>query len=122
VAYASLGPRTAVAVPDATGNNPGNWTIAFTEAVIAVHVPVFEIYHVGLRDAPAGASAQLYLGAFFWGFTAPGAGGGAEWDPNQPLLMQPGQELYMYWDAPASGKPPSASIWMRYDITMWSRA
>jgi hypothetical protein len=42
------------------------------------------------------------------------------WDPQQPLIMTPGQTLYFYYsDAVTDNTPPVATIWLRYDATLY---
>lgn len=118
MAYAPLGPRGPfLAAADTTGSNAGNWTTAVTSDLLGIHVPVFECYHMVVDQVPAGASARITIGVKPWGFTSPDAG--SEWDPNQPMLLTPGQDIYFYWSAAASGTPPRVTLWFRYDAAMW---
>lgn len=120
MAYAGLGPRgPLLAVPDSTGHNSGNWTTAFTSAVLGINVAWFECFHMVVDQVPAGAYARIEIGAKPWGFTNPQAG--SEWDPSQPMLLQPTQDIYFYWSAPATGVPPRVTMWFRYDATMWGK-
>ena len=113
MAYVSQGSRYAAAAADATGNNTGNWTTVFSAADLAVRVPQFEIHHAVVEDVPAGATAVVAIGIRHYSFTAPQ--GGSEWDPVQPPLIRPGDDVYLYWSAPATGTPPKTTIWLRYD-------
>jgi hypothetical protein len=111
--YISLGPRRTVAAADMTGLNPGNWTNAFSPAVLGFFVNQYECYHIVCTQVPADAMGQLFLGAYQWGFTFPVTG--TEWDPAQPMLLNPGVELDVFWNFPASGTPPLVTAWFRYD-------
>jgi hypothetical protein len=120
--YVGLGNRSLTAAADTSGFNPGNWTNAFTADVLAVQVPQFEIYHGVVSNAPAGASAIIQVGVRQVSFTAPGLGGGSEWDPSQPPILLPGQDLYFLWDTAASGTPPVVTLWLRYDLDVITAA
>lgn len=120
--YVGLGNRQNTATPDATGLNTGNWTNALTSDVLGVNVPQFEIYHAVVTNAPAGGSASVLIGIRPFSFTAPGIGGGSEWDPDQPAIMLPGQDLYLLWSAAASGTPPVVTVWLRYDLDIVTAA
>lgn len=105
------------AAADETGLNTGNWTTAFTVADLP-SVAQFEIYHAVVTSVPAGASAVILIGGREISFTAPGVGGGSEWDPNQAPIVLDGQEIDFLWTAAASGTPPVTTIWLRYDTTL----
>lgn len=113
--YIGLGSRMVAATADQTGNNPGNWTNAFSAAVLGVHVAQYEIYRGVAEHAPPGAVAIVKAGARTMSFTAPGFGAGSEWDPTQPPILVPGQDVYFYWNAAAAGTPPVVTLWLRYD-------
>lgn len=115
--YQTLGSRQVTATADETGLNTGNWTCAFTTALLPT-VAVYEIYHAVVTAAPAGSSAVINIDARPISFTAPGLGGGSEWDPNQAPIVTQGQEVYFFWSAPASGVPPVVTIWLRYDTNL----
>jgi len=115
--YVSLGSRGPyIAAADTTSLNTGNWTTAITADLLAVSVPQAEIYHAIVTAVPAGASATILIGTKQFSFTAPGLGAGSEWDPSQPALILPGQDVYFLWSAAASGTPPVVTLWLRYDL------
>lgn len=121
--YIGLGSRQNLATPDATGMNQGNWTNALTADVLGLKVPQAEVYHAVVTGVPAGASATITIGTQQFSFTAPGLGGGSEWDPSQPAIVLFGQEMYFLWDAPASGTPvPLVTVWLRYDLEILTAA
>jgi hypothetical protein len=113
MSYIGLGSRPSTAVADQTGLNPGNYTNAFTPALVNVNVPNFEIYHMVVNGVPGGAQATIYLNNRFYGFCFPNVG--AEWNPAQPIYMNPSDELDFCWNIVASGPAPMATIYLRYD-------
>ena len=113
MSYIELGVRKATGAADATGNNKGNWTVVFTPTDLATNIAYFEIYHAVISGAP-GSTMTWFVDNKQWETTA--AGDINSWDPNQPLLMIPGQNLYFYWSDPVTDNtPPTVTIWMRYD-------
>ena len=118
MAYQPLAPRTTTATLDQSGRNAGNWTNSFTGDVINQRVPIFECYHIAVQNAPGAASATIYINQWFYSFTAPGSGGGTEWDPAQPMLLQTGYDVYVFWNAAASGTAPVVTMWFRFDNEM----
>lgn len=119
--YNTLGSRQITAAADQTGLNAGNWTNAFTSADLP-STSVYEIYHAVVTGAPAGATAVVNIDARPFSFTAPGFGGGSEWDPQQPPIITAGQEIYFLWSAAAAGTPPVVTIWLRYDTALPANA
>lgn len=119
--YVGLGARLLEAKADNTGQNPGNYTTVFTSAVLAVNVAWFEVYAAVAEYVPPGATARIYVGVYARSYAQFGPGG--EWDPTQPVLLQPGQELYFYWSTATSlpGRPPKVTLWLRYDSNQWGR-
>lgn len=111
--YITLGSRSLTSAADTTGRNPGNYTAYFTSQVLGLNVPQYELYHAVVTSVPTGATATVYLNSDEWSFTAPGFGG-SEWDPQQPLLMRPGDELFFFWST-GTGTKPLVSCWFRYD-------
>ena len=121
--YVNLGSRPPnTAAPDTTGLNTGNWTNALTSDILGINVPQAELYKAVVTSAPAGASASIMIGTRLVSFTAPGLGGGSEYDPSQPPLLLPGQDLYFLWTAAASGTPPVVTVWLRYDLDVVTAA
>jgi hypothetical protein len=111
IGLGSRGPNTAAT--DTTGLNTGNYTNSFTPAALATNVPYFEIYHMIVSNVPIGANAQIVVNNKSWGFTNPLIG--SEWDPSQPLLMNPTDEIDFLWSIAASGQAPLVTVWLRYD-------
>lgn len=116
MAYYTLGPRPVVATADTTGSNDGNYTAVFDGALISSTVPVFEMYHLYLT-APvlvgAPTIATVKLNTSFWDVTLLGQAN--SWDPSQPMLMQPGDTLYIMFNVPfPNAAAPFVTAWFRY--------
>ena len=116
MAYIGLGSRMLAAVLDPTGSNEGKWTTAFTADVLNIGVPWAEVYRAVVEEVPPATTAIVAVGKRHCSFTAPLAA--AEWDPTQPQLISPGQDLFFFWSAAAAGQPPVTTIWLRYDTAV----
>ena|SRR5690242_11571026 len=113
MAYEELGTRKGVGEKDTTGNNKGNWTVTFDPSDLTTNVAYFEIYHIVISGA-ANSTMTWFVDNKQWEVTV--AGDVNSWDPNQPLLMVPGQSLYFYWSDPVTDNtPPTVTLWLRYD-------
>lgn len=114
MAMVTLGPRGPITgVADSTGFNKGNWTIAFTPAILQVNVPQFEVYKMVVAGA-ANTTFNVFVEAKQWDVGIYGQQN--SWDPMQPLIMRPGETLYfMYSDPVTDGTPPTCTVWVRYD-------
>lgn len=109
-------PVRVPAAADQTGNNKGNLTNAFTQNVLGTMPPVFEWYRaIAATDTPGQtftpAPCSIYVDRNPVSFTFPN--GGSEWDPQQPIPMRSGQELYFYWQL-AAGVTPVPVLWCRF--------
>jgi hypothetical protein len=114
VSYVGLGSRVVTATADTTGLNAGNYTCSFTPAVINVNVPYAEIYHMVVTGAIATPQATIYLNNKFYGFCYPNVG--SEWNPAQPILLNPSDELDFCWNQVAgTANPPVVTVYLRYD-------
>jgi len=116
VAYVPLGYRPVKAAPDTTGLNPGNYTATFDARVLGITQNYFEMYHLYLT-APvlAGGSTQVdvALNGGYWDTTLIGQRN--SWDPAQPLLVTPGDTIYVYFNVPTSNTTvPTVTAWFRY--------
>lgn len=112
--YVPLGPRGPVeGALDATGFNPGNWTVVFDPATINCNVPYFEVCHIVVNGA-AGASFDVFVDLAKWDTNQNGFAN--SWDPTVPISLRPGQFLYFYYsDNTVDNNPPTITIWLRYD-------
>ena len=114
MAYVGLGARTARGAADTTGSNAGNWTVQFTPQVINVNVPHFELYKLVVTGAANTATFNVYVNTYQWD-TAVYATNNS-WDPQQPLLITPGDTVYFYYSSASSdGHQPVIYAWFRYD-------
>ena len=114
MSYIGLGSRgPVISAADTTGLNTGNYTTAFTPAVLACNVAFYEIYHMVVTNVPVGANAQIIVNNKPYGFTYPLFG--SEWNPAQPLLMNPTDEIDFLWSIAASGQAPQITVYLRYD-------
>lgn len=115
--YIPLGYRPVNAAADTTGQNAGNWTAVFESTVMRIQQPVFECYHLYVKSpALVGQSttADMLLNGGFWETTLIGQRN--SWDPNQPLLMTPGDTMYVFFNVPTSTTPaPIVYAWFRYE-------
>ena len=66
-----------------------------------------------VTSVPIGAQALIQIGTRPYSFTQPFSG--SEWDPEQPMLLNPGQDVYFLWNVAASGVPPIVTMYFRYD-------
>lgn len=109
--YADLGPRAGTGFADP--NNPtgaGNWTVSFPASVLTVQVPLFEVYHIAVNGP--GGYILVYRNEDFWDTT--NYGGQNSWDPQQPLLVRPGDGLTFYWSI-GTGTAPVMTLWLRHN-------
>lgn len=113
MAYIGLGSVPVVAsLIDPTGRNTGKWTAVMDSGKMAIKHPYFQMYHLTLKDGPNGSTCQIWLNNNFYDITPNGYLN--SWDPNQPLEMQPGDNLYFYWSK-ATGTAPTVTAYFRYD-------
>lgn len=114
MSYIGLGSRgPVISALDTTGFNRGNYTTALTPAVFNINVATFEIYHMVVTNVPIGTSAQIMINLKPWGFVNPLQG--SEWNPPQPMLLNPADELDFLWSSVASGQAPQVTVWLRFD-------
>jgi hypothetical protein len=66
-----------------------------------------------VTSVPAGGQAQIYVNTQLYSFTYPN--GGSEWDPAQPLLLRPGDEIDFQWNIAIGGTAPVVTAWFRFD-------
>ena len=118
--YVPLGPRPANAVADTTGQNVGNWTVSLSSSVIQASVPYFELYHLFIKSptlAAAQTSAQVMINNNFWDATLVAQLN--SWDPSQPALLTPGDDVDILFNVPINMEPPPFVCgWFRYDPTI----
>lgn len=115
--YITLGSRgPVIGAADTTGLNTGNWTIAFTTDILSVNVSQYEVYKMVVEGAPA-TTFDVFVENKKWDTAIYGTKN--SWDPQQPLIMRPGESIFFTYSDPVSdGNPPNAIIWLRYDPTI----
>lgn len=112
--YVGLNARTAKGAGDTTGVNPGNWTVQFSPQVINVNVPHFELYKLVVKGAAGTATFDVYVNTNQWDTAVYAVHN--SWDPQQPLLLTPGDTVYFYYSTASSdGNQPVITAWFRYD-------
>lgn len=112
MSYIGLGSRVLTAATDTSGLNAGNYSSQFAAAAMSVNVPYFEVYSMSVTGLGSVATITVYVNGKVRSTAK--LLGNAEWDPNQPILLTPADELLLAWDF-GTGTPPSATIWLRYD-------
>jgi hypothetical protein len=112
--FIGLGSRRVVSALDQTGLNQGNYTAAFTPAVLIINVPYYELYKMIVENVPLGFSATCVIDNKHFSFTLPNQG--SEWDPSQPMPMIPTNELDLLWNIPVpNASIPVVTAWFRFD-------
>lgn len=121
MSYIGLGTRgPVVGVPDTTGLNVGNWTVTLNEAVFNTSMPFFECYRITLTGAP-NSHFTMNIDQKQWEVSQPGSNN--SWEGLEPMLLIPGNIVYFLFDDPVSdGKPPSVTVWLRYDLSIPANA
>jgi hypothetical protein len=115
VSYTLYGARYMTGVADQTGRNTGNWTISFTPDILNVNQNPFEVYKMVVTGAP-GSTFTVWVDLYQWDNVQIGSKN--SWDPQQPLLMNPGQTLYFFYSDPVTdGIPPMATVWLRGQVS-----
>lgn len=120
MSYIGLGRKKAKAAADITGLNEGNWTNTFDHSVLGANPAYFECHHISAINVPPASTLHVMVGADVWSSAV--LYGDAEWDPSQPLLLTPDDDVYLFWSQPATGKPPVAWMWLRYDPAIQPRS
>ena len=112
-----LGQFTVTATADTTGQNTGNWTNAFTTALLP-DVNTYEIYRMTVKNVTALGSAQIILRNQQFSTVQADLSGRNEWDPSQPQPLNAGDEIYYFWNYAASGVAPVVTLWLRFDADL----
>ena len=117
--YQTLGSRSGKGAADTTGTNTGNWTVAFTPALLNITVTEFEVYKIVVTGAAQTATFNVFVDTQQWDTAIYGTNN--SWDPMQPLIMRYGQTLYFYYSSASSdGHTPKVTIWLRHDLALSS--
>lgn len=117
MSYIGIGSRLVHAVPDTTGRNPGNLTAQLAVADIASHISNFELYHLAITDIPSNTILKVALGLQL--YTVAQLDQIGDWDPAQPMLLTPGQEVFFFFNIPSTSiVVPTVTAWLRYDTAI----
>jgi hypothetical protein len=117
--YTGLPQVILTATADSTGKNTGNWTNAFTSATPSwPFIPQWEIYHMTVTSGPVLGAATIFLRGSLYSSVTIGTSGSNEWDPEQPAIVNSGDELDFFWNVAASGTAPIVTVWGRYDAAL----
>jgi hypothetical protein len=117
--YRDLGPtQLLTAVLDTTAANPvlaGGFMITADQSKLNFRAALTEVYQIAI-DGPVGSSFALYRNTRLWNWVQQGWRN--TYDPANPLVVRPGDNLFFYWNTAAGTPVPQATIWMRYDINL----
>lgn len=114
MSYLGLGSRVMQGALDTSGQNAGNWTIAFGPSTLNINVPSFECYHLVSIGAALNATFNVYVNNNLWDVSVYARQ--SSWDPSQPMVLQPGDTLSFYFSTVATdGFMPTITAWFRYD-------
>jgi len=111
--YTQLGSRTVTGSADTTGNNTGNWTVAFTPDILASSLTDFEIYKIVVHAA-VGSSFQIMIETRLWDVCNYGQLN--VWEPNgdNGMPVRAAETVFFYFlDPTTDNVPPVVTIWMR---------
>jgi hypothetical protein len=120
MALQTLGSRQVTATLDQTGLNTGNWTVQLTDQILNSNVDPYEIYHFFVSTVtqlqwsatPAVGQFQVWVNNVPWDNQPYSANN--SWDPSQPLLLHPGDEVDFFFSF-GTGNPPIVTAWLRYN-------
>lgn len=108
------GPYTGVL--DTSGFNPGNWTIAFSPAILNVQIPEYFIYKIQCSGA-LGSTFNIFVENVEWDVNIFGTQNSWHDDAGDGLVVRSGENVYLcYSDAVGDNTPPVATIFLRYDL------
>lgn len=114
MSYVPLGSKLRTAAAgDVNSVSPGNWINTFDVAILGAKVAVYECYHIAVTAAPTGKTVTVYIGSRIWDSVP--LSGNSGWDPAQPMLLTPTDEVFFAWNQAASGTAPVVTMWLRYD-------
>lgn len=108
------GPYTGVL--DTSGFNTGNWTIAFSPAILNVNIPEYFIYKIQCQGA-LGATFNIFVENVEWDVNIFGTQNSWHDDSGDNLVVRNGENVYLcYSDAISDNTPPVATLFLRYDL------
>ncbi len=117
--YLRLPPVMLKATADTSGRNAGNWSAIFSQSLYRINVPLFELSHASITNASAGAFVELLVGTDVYGGTAINSQQGIiEYDPTNPPIIVPGQDIsFLFGNSPTGTVPaPTVTAFFRFDL------
>lgn len=117
--YLYLGRRGPITgTPDTTGQNIGNWTIAFTPPILNFTLAQVMIYKLQVSGAQ-GSSFDIWVDNDQWDVNIYGTQNSWHDDAGDELLIRQGQTLFLMYNNPnTDGQPPMATCFLRYDASL----
>lgn len=117
--YGYLGRRgPIVGAADQTGQNPGNWTIAFAPNILNFTLPEILVYKIQVAGAK-GSSFDVWIDNDQWDVNVYGSQNSWNDDAGDGLVVRTGQTLFlMYSDPVTDNNPPMATCFLRYDKSL----
>ena len=121
MSYTYLGKRGPITgVADTTGFNSGNWTIAFTPAILNVNVPEYFIYKIQVAGQ-LGATFNINIENVEWDVNIFGTQNSWHDEKDDSLVVRKGENVYILYSNPVGDNtPPVATIFLRYDSDKWA--
>lgn len=102
-------------MPDATGNNTGNWTAVFDSVAVNIPWTKYEIHRINVRlMAPGIFGWDVFTDLYSWeGFQSSKS---ATWADSDPQSIDSGSVVYFYFNQPTGLTPaPIVTIWVQVD-------
>lgn len=117
--YAPIGSRNKTAAADTTQQNPGNYTASFSSADWAGNWPVFECARIVIINVPILTQFSVNLNNRPWDTANGGFNSLTTWDAQNPLLLNPGDQVDFLFALATSVTPaPAVTMWLRYDAAL----
>lgn len=104
-----LGSRSASGV--ASADNPvfsGGYVVTFSPDILSVKMQC-ECYHIAIRG-PSPSYFEMWVESRFYSIGA--RGDKNDWDPNNALIIDPGQTIYFYFST-GTGLVPTVVMYLR---------
>lgn len=117
--YTGLPPIPKTAVADTTGKNPANYSAVFQASDFATQLPVVEIPRIVITGGLVLASIQVWVATQLFDTALVGFGGLTVWSARNPMILKPGNEVWVLFGIPVSGNSaPQVTLWPRYDAAI----
>jgi hypothetical protein len=117
--YIGIPPIPKTAAADQTGKNPGNYSAVYQQSDFRTNVPYFEIPRMVITGGVILTTFTIYLATQLWDTAVIGYGGITVWSARNPMILAPGQEVWILFNLTVSGNTaPSVTLWPRYDLAI----